>query len=121
MACDIPLIYKYLGEVIGPVVYDGTLPLNKVKDSLEPLVQQNKAGHVMAEALSVAVQIAGVSNSTFYFFDPSAIRDNVGKMLINTMTLEYNVWNKSEKSLRILCLMDRSVIIRSVLNTIVYS
>ena len=29
-AVDIPLIYKYLGEVLGPIVFDGTLPLNKV-------------------------------------------------------------------------------------------
>lgn len=60
-AVDVPLIYKYFGEIIGCIVYDGTLPLNKVKDTLEPLVQHNKAGLVMAEALSVAVQKAGVS------------------------------------------------------------
>jgi len=59
LACDVPLIYKYLGEVIGPMVYDGTLPLNKVKDTLEPLVSLNKAGLVMAEALSIAVKISG--------------------------------------------------------------
>ena len=58
---DIPHIYKYVGELLGPIVYDGTLPLNKVKDTLEPLIQKNKAGIVMAETLSVAVQIAGVS------------------------------------------------------------
>merc|ERR1712002_1407708 len=56
---DIPHIYKYIGEILGPIVYDGTLPLNKIKDTLEPLIQKNKAGIVMAEALSSAVQIAG--------------------------------------------------------------
>jgi translation initiation factor 4G len=58
-AVDIPHIYKYVGEILSPIVYDGTLPLNKVKDTLEPLIQKNKAGIVMAEALSGAVQIAG--------------------------------------------------------------
>jgi len=57
-AVDIPHIYKYLGEVLGPVVFDATLPLNKVKDTLQPLISMNKAGIVMAEALSIAVQLA---------------------------------------------------------------
>jgi len=58
-AVDIPHIYKYVGEILGPMVYDGTLPLNKVKDTLESLIQKSKAGIVMAEALSSAVSIAG--------------------------------------------------------------
>ena len=66
-AVDIPHFYKYLGETIGPMVYDGALPLNRVKDTLEPLVKPNKAGDVMAEALSVAVQIAGVSLCCYFF------------------------------------------------------
>lgn len=60
LACDVPHIYKYLGEVLGLVVFDGTLPLDNVKDILEPLVRQNKAGLVMAETLLVAVKKAGV-------------------------------------------------------------
>jgi len=58
-AVDIPHIYKYLGEVLGPIVFDATLPLNKVEDTVQPLVSMNKAGIVMAEALSIAVQLAG--------------------------------------------------------------
>ncbi|XP_057303330.1 eukaryotic translation initiation factor 4 gamma 3-like [Hydractinia symbiolongicarpus] len=60
LACDVPFIYKYFGEVLGPVVYDGTLPLKKVKDTLEPLVQQSKAELVVDETLSVAVELAGI-------------------------------------------------------------
>ncbi|XP_065655356.1 uncharacterized protein LOC136081658 isoform X3 [Hydra vulgaris] len=34
-AIDVPYFYKYLGEVIGPMIYDVALPLNRVKDTLE--------------------------------------------------------------------------------------
>lgn len=60
---DIPYIYKYIGEVLGPMVYDGLLPLNKVKDTLESLIRNSKAGIIMAEALSSAVSIAGKEDS----------------------------------------------------------
>lgn len=56
LAVDIPLFYKYLGEVLGPIVADGTFPLNTLKGILDPLIQFNKAGLVMAEALNTAVQ-----------------------------------------------------------------
>lgn len=60
---DNPSTYKCLGEVLGALIYDGTLSLNKVKDTLKPLVELNKAGDVLAEALTVAVEMAGVRNS----------------------------------------------------------
>lgn len=56
-AVDIPHIYKYVGEIIGPIIVNGILPLGKVRDSLKPLIQIGKAGTVMAVVLSVAVQI----------------------------------------------------------------
>ncbi|XP_047138831.2 uncharacterized protein LOC124814829 [Hydra vulgaris] len=79
-AVDIPHFYEYLGEVIGPMVYDGALPLNRVKDTLEPLVKPNKAGDVMAEALSVAVQIAGKEESVSELWSKSNIK---WEMLLN--------------------------------------
>ena len=63
IAVDIPCFWNYLGEFFGPVVYDGTLPLNKLKESIEPLLQCNKAGLLMAEILSAAVKL---SVSTLY-------------------------------------------------------
>jgi len=63
-AVDIPHIYKYLGEVLGPIVFDATLPVSKLNDVLKPLVSMNKAGVVMAEALSIAVKLAGGSEES---------------------------------------------------------
>lgn len=74
-AVDIPHIYKYLGEVLGPVVFDATLPLNKVSDNLQPLVSINKAGIVMAEALSIATQLAsGKEESISVIWQASGIQ-----------------------------------------------
>jgi len=72
-AVDIPHIYKYLGEVIGEVVIDATLPLNTVAKTLEPLVSSNKAGIVMAEALSVAVQVTGSEEKIAALWSQAAI------------------------------------------------
>lgn len=57
LACDVPLIYKYIGEVLAPIVAAGNLPFSKVKDALECLIRPNKAGIVMAEILSQSVKI----------------------------------------------------------------
>lgn len=62
---DNPSTYKCLGEVLGALIYDGTLSLNKVKDTLKPLVELNKAGDVLAEALAVAVEMAGAEEPVF--------------------------------------------------------
>uniref|UniRef100_T2MEM1 Eukaryotic translation initiation factor 4 gamma 1 n=1 Tax=Hydra vulgaris TaxID=6087 RepID=T2MEM1_HYDVU len=77
---DAPQFYKYLGEVIGPIIYDGALPLNRIKDTLEPLVKLNKAGNVMAEALSVVVQIAGKEELVSELWSKSNIK---WEMLLN--------------------------------------
>jgi len=81
-AVDVPLIYKYFGEILGGVVFDRTLPLNKVKDVLEPLIKDNKAGDVMAEALSVAVQIAGGEELVTDIWSESSLKWD---MLLNNM------------------------------------
>ena len=51
MAIDIPKIYTYLGELISPMVEDGSIPLSFLKTTCEPLKACNKAGHLMAEVL----------------------------------------------------------------------
>jgi translation initiation factor 4G len=56
-AVDIPHMYKYLAEVIGPLVHDGAVPLTKIAETLRPLNAVNKAGVVMAESLCAAAQI----------------------------------------------------------------
>lgn len=51
MEIDIPKIWKYLGELIGPMVKDGSVPLSFLKSACEPLVQCRKAGVLVAEVL----------------------------------------------------------------------
>ncbi|XP_065655366.1 uncharacterized protein LOC136081661 isoform X3 [Hydra vulgaris] len=95
-AVGIPHFYKYLGEVIGPMVYDGAVPLNRVKDTLEPLVKPNKAGDVMAEALSVAVQIAGKEESVSELWSKSNIKWEM--LLNNDENVDKFIKDKSECS-----------------------
>ena len=51
MAIDIPKIYTYLGELISPMVEDGSIPLSFLKTTCEPLFRCNKAGLLVAEIL----------------------------------------------------------------------
>jgi len=66
-AVDIPLIYKYIGEVLGPLVADPSImPLLELKKALQPLIQFNKAGVIMAEALNTVAQF--ISVRILFFF-----------------------------------------------------
>ena len=51
MAIDVPKIYTYLGELISPMVEDGSIPLGFLKSACEPLIRCNKAGKLVAEVL----------------------------------------------------------------------
>lgn len=56
-AVDIPHMYKYLGEVMGSLLHDGTVPLTTIADTLSPLKGVNKVGVVMAESLCAAAMV----------------------------------------------------------------
>ena len=49
MQIDIPKIWQYLGELIGPMVQDGCLPLTSLRRVCEPL--SSMAGVLVAEIL----------------------------------------------------------------------
>jgi translation initiation factor 4G len=49
MQIDIPMIWQYLGELIGPMVQDGCLPLTSLRRICEPL--SSMAGVLVAEIL----------------------------------------------------------------------
>lgn len=51
MAIDIPKIYTYLGELISPMVEDGSIQLSFLKTACEPLLRANKAGKLVSEVL----------------------------------------------------------------------
>eukprot|EP00105_Crassostrea_gigas_P013648 XP_011430027.1 PREDICTED: eukaryotic translation initiation factor 4 gamma 3 isoform X5 [Crassostrea gigas] len=51
---DIPNIWRYFGELIGPMVYDENVPLNFLRKVAEPLKENNKAGLLVAEVLHAA-------------------------------------------------------------------
>ncbi|XP_052081892.1 eukaryotic translation initiation factor 4 gamma 1-like isoform X1 [Mytilus californianus] len=51
MEIDIPKIYQYFGELIGPMVQDGSVPLSFLKEACQPLKETGKAGILVAEIL----------------------------------------------------------------------
>ncbi|XP_067659282.1 eukaryotic translation initiation factor 4 gamma 1-like [Haliotis asinina] len=59
MEIDIPKIWQYLGELIGPMIQDGSVPLSFLKKACEPLKPSGKAGNLMAEILHDASQRLG--------------------------------------------------------------
>jgi len=57
MEIDIPRIWKYMGEIIGPMVQDGSVPLDFLRDAVKPVGR--KAGLLIAEVLHVAAEKLG--------------------------------------------------------------
>lgn len=51
MEIDIPKIWQYFGELIGPMIQDGSVPLSFLKKACEPLKAGNKAGKLVSEVL----------------------------------------------------------------------
>ena len=51
MEIDIPKIWQYFGELIGPMVQDGSVPLSFLKEACQPLKESGKAGILVAEIL----------------------------------------------------------------------
>ncbi|KAK3598299.1 hypothetical protein CHS0354_010275 [Potamilus streckersoni] len=51
MEIDIPKIWEYLGQLIGPMVQDGSVPLGFLKQVCEPLRANDKSGILVAEIL----------------------------------------------------------------------
>ena len=56
MEINIPKIWTYLGELIGPMVQDGSVPLNFLKPACQPLKATNRAGELVVEVLNDASQ-----------------------------------------------------------------
>ena len=54
MEIDIPKIWQYLGELVSPMVQDGSVPLSFLGQACEPLIRGNKAGILVAEVLKDA-------------------------------------------------------------------
>ena len=54
MEIDIPKIWQYFGELIGPMVQDGSVPLNFLRKAAEPLKENDKAGLLVSEVLHAA-------------------------------------------------------------------
>ncbi|CAH1774611.1 unnamed protein product [Owenia fusiformis] len=51
MEIDIPKIWNYLAELIGPMIQDSSVPLLFLKDAFQPLLRCNKAGKLAAAVL----------------------------------------------------------------------
>ena len=54
MEIDIPKIWQYFGELIGPMIQDGSVPLSFLRQAAQPLKENNKAGNLVAEVLHAA-------------------------------------------------------------------
>ncbi|XP_022104164.1 eukaryotic translation initiation factor 4 gamma 3-like isoform X7 [Acanthaster planci] len=61
MALDIPLIWKYLGEIIGSTFRDNSLSLTLLADMMDPVRIVDKAGDLMAEILLMVVKLNGAN------------------------------------------------------------
>merc|ERR1712013_590531 len=72
-AVDIPHMYKYLGEVLGALVHDGSVPLTKIVEVLRPLSAVNKVGVVMAETLCAAVQVTNKEDDIAMLWSKSGL------------------------------------------------
>ncbi|XP_022249627.1 eukaryotic translation initiation factor 4 gamma 3-like isoform X2 [Limulus polyphemus] len=53
-AIDIPRIWEYLGELIGPMIQDGSIPLSFLKEAAEPCVASGTAGKLLSAVLHAA-------------------------------------------------------------------
>ncbi|XP_076358075.1 eukaryotic translation initiation factor 4 gamma 3-like isoform X2 [Tachypleus tridentatus] len=53
-AIDIPRIWEYLGELIGPMIQDGSIPLSLLKEAVEPCVASGTAGKLLTAVLHAA-------------------------------------------------------------------
>ena len=68
MEIDIPQIWKYFGELIGPMIQDGSVPLSFLKQAAEPLKQSKKAGIFVAEILHDASSREVLSDNLWILF-----------------------------------------------------
>lgn len=64
MVIDIPLIWVYLGELISPMVEDGTVSLTFLRTACEPLLACNKAGIVVSQVLHEASHVLVSTSSS---------------------------------------------------------
>ncbi|XP_078338114.1 eukaryotic translation initiation factor 4 gamma 1-like isoform X6 [Crassostrea virginica] len=101
MEIDIPKIWQYFGELIGPMVQDGSVPLNFLRKAAEPLKENDKAGLLVSEVLNAASHREGhkkvgsmwrQSSLQWEDFMPAA---NV-KQFIKDKKLEFTVGDDSQ-------------------------
>ncbi|XP_060075672.1 eukaryotic translation initiation factor 4 gamma 3-like isoform X2 [Ylistrum balloti] len=59
MEIDIPKIWQYFGELIGPMIQDGSVPFSFLKDAIEPLKASHKACVLIAAILHDASERQG--------------------------------------------------------------
>ncbi|XP_022239686.1 eukaryotic translation initiation factor 4 gamma 3-like [Limulus polyphemus] len=58
-AIDIPRIWEYLGELIGPMIQDGCIPLSYLREVVEPCVVSGTAGKLLSAVLHGAARNLG--------------------------------------------------------------
>ncbi|XP_033113712.1 eukaryotic translation initiation factor 4 gamma 3-like isoform X2 [Anneissia japonica] len=61
MAIDIPLIWKYLAQIISPAISGGSMNLQNLVSLLEPIKAIGKSGHLLAEVLKAQVKEVGAA------------------------------------------------------------
>ena len=54
MAIDIPLIWQYLGELLGSMIQDRDQSIGYLGKALEPVKEAGKAGVLLAEIFKTA-------------------------------------------------------------------
>ena len=69
MERGIPKIWQYFGELIGPLIFYGSVPLDILRPVAEPLKSVNKAGVLIAEVLHAASHCGVYTSVDFFSFN----------------------------------------------------
>ncbi|XP_076365221.1 eukaryotic translation initiation factor 4 gamma 3-like isoform X2 [Tachypleus tridentatus] len=98
---DIPKIWLYLGELIAPMIQDGSIPLIFLRDAAQPCIANGTAGKLLSAVLHVAAGKLGSikvgelwRTSGLQWKDLLAPRENIDEF-IQTNKLQFTV-NDSE-------------------------
>lgn len=75
MEIDIPKIWQYFGELIGPMIQDGSVPLSFLRQACEPLKASNKAGKLVSEVLHDAShrEVSSIASIYMSLYTPKLV------------------------------------------------
>ncbi|XP_072039724.1 eukaryotic translation initiation factor 4 gamma 1-like [Amphiura filiformis] len=104
MAIDIPLIWEFLGELMGSMIQDKRQPIDYLGKALEPVKPSGKAGVLLAEILRTAEKNIGAEDlndlwqSTGLTWDQFVPSDENVLDFVKSEKLEFTLWKNRPKT-----------------------